>query len=178
MSRAAKGSFLSCETRDLQFEILGTFTKYQDTYPRTTYLGHISTSSLVDNQLWVDDYPSVVGPFSPCKEEYYNQGDDGHAAEEAAAHLDPTYCGPCYGAPPPNNAQKAGCCNTCEEVKDAYAQTSWSFGTGEGVEQCEREHYAEKLEEQRHEGCRINGGLRVNKVIGNFHIAPDQSEGR
>ena len=31
------------------------------------------------------------------------------------------------------------------------------------------------MEEQRHEGCRIEGGLRVNKVIGNFHIAPGRS---
>lgn len=52
---------------------------------------------------------------------------------------------------------------------------SWSFGKGEGVEQCEREHYAEHLEEQRREGCRIEGGIRVNKVIGNFHFAPGKS---
>ncbi|KAM7207077.1 Endoplasmic reticulum vesicle transporter domain containing protein [Rhypophila sp. PSN 637] len=98
-----------------------------------------------------------------------------HASEEAASHLDPSYCGPCYGATPPHNAKKAGCCNTCDEVREAYAQTSWAFGTGNGVEQCEREHYAENLEAQRHEGCRIDGGLRVNKVVGNFHIAPGRS---
>lgn len=98
-----------------------------------------------------------------------------HAADEAAAHLDPAYCGPCYGAIAPAHAAKAGCCNTCEEVREAYAQASWAFGKGEGVEQCEREHYAERLDEQRQEGCRIEGGLRVNKVIGNFHIAPGRS---
>jgi endoplasmic reticulum-Golgi intermediate compartment protein 3 len=43
------------------------------------------------------------------------------------------------------------------------------------VEQCTREHYAERLDEQRNEGCRIEGGLRVNKVIGNFHLAPGRS---
>jgi endoplasmic reticulum-Golgi intermediate compartment protein 3 len=43
------------------------------------------------------------------------------------------------------------------------------------VEQCEREHFAERLDSQRKEGCRIEGGLRVNKVIGNFHIAPGRS---
>lgn len=52
---------------------------------------------------------------------------------------------------------------------------SWAFGRGENVEQCEREHYGERLDEQRKEGCRIEGGLRVNKVVGNFHIAPGRS---
>lgn len=52
---------------------------------------------------------------------------------------------------------------------------SWAFGKGEGVQQCEREHYSEKLEAQRDQGCRIEGGFRVNKVIGNFHIAPGRS---
>lgn len=60
-------------------------------------------------------------------------------------------------------------------MRDAYAQASWAFGRGEGIEQCVREHYAERLDEQRHEGCRIEGGLRVNKVVGNFHLAPGRS---
>ena len=95
--------------------------------------------------------------------------------DESAQHLDPSYCGDCYGAPAPSNAVKAGCCNTCDEVREAYAQASWAFGRGENVEQCEREHYAEKLDEQRQEGCRIEGSLQVNKVMGNFHLAPGRS---
>lgn len=90
-------------------------------------------------------------------------------------HLDPSYCGSCYGANPPSNAMKPGCCNTCDEVKEAYAQQAWAFGRGDGIEQCERENYGQRLDEQRHEGCRIEGGLRVNKVVGNFHIAPGKS---
>lgn len=43
------------------------------------------------------------------------------------------------------------------------------------MEQCEREHYSERLDAQRKEGCRIEGGIRVNKVVGNFHIAPGRS---
>jgi hypothetical protein len=92
-----------------------------------------------------------------------------------ATHLDPAYCGPCYGAHAPTKAQKAGCCNTCDEVMEAYSHLAWDFNTGKGMEQCEREHYSEKLDEQREEGCRISGGLRVNKVVGNFHIAPGRS---
>lgn len=70
---------------------------------------------------------------------------------------------------------KPGCCSTCDEVREAYASVSWAFGRGENVEQCEREHYSEKLDAQRGQGCRIEGGFRVNKVIGNFHIAPGRS---
>ncbi|KAI0136383.1 endoplasmic reticulum vesicle transporter-domain-containing protein [Xylariales sp. AK1849] len=98
-----------------------------------------------------------------------------HSPDDSATHLDPEYCGPCYGAQAPTNGIKAGCCNTCDEVREAYAQSSWAFGRGEGVEQCLREHYAEKLDEQRQEGCRIEGNLRVNKVVGNFHFAPGRS---
>ncbi|EME79795.1 uncharacterized protein MYCFIDRAFT_64499 [Pseudocercospora fijiensis CIRAD86] len=96
-------------------------------------------------------------------------------AAENSVHLAPDYCGECYGAPAPDNAKKAGCCNTCAEVRDAYASVSWSFGRGENVEQCEREHYSEQLDAQRKEGCRIEGALRVNKVVGNFHFAPGKS---
>jgi len=95
--------------------------------------------------------------------------------KDEATHLDPAYCGNCYGAPAPGNVKKSGCCNTCDEVRDAYASVSWSFGRGEGVEQCEREHYAEHLDQQRMEGCRLEGNIRVNKVVGNFHIAPGKS---
>ena len=98
-----------------------------------------------------------------------------HSADDIASHLDPEYCGSCYGPPSPPNAKKPGCCNTCEEVREAYAANSWAFGRGENVEQCEREHYGEQLDAQREEGCRIEGGLRVNKVVGNFHIAPGRS---
>ncbi|KZZ97292.1 endoplasmic reticulum-Golgi intermediate compartment protein [Ascosphaera apis ARSEF 7405] len=98
-----------------------------------------------------------------------------HKEDEKAAQLGPDYCGACYGAEPPAHAIKQGCCNTCEEVREAYAARGWAFGRGENVEQCEREGYAEKLDQQRNEGCRIEGVLRVNKVVGNFHIAPGRS---
>jgi hypothetical protein len=94
---------------------------------------------------------------------------------DEATHLDPNYCGECYGAPAPAAAKKPNCCNTCDEVRDAYAGVSWSFGRGENVEQCKRVHYAEKLDAQRREGCRVEGSIRVNKVVGNFHFAPGKS---
>jgi hypothetical protein len=93
-----------------------------------------------------------------------------HADE--APHLDPNYCGECYGAKPPGDKK---CCNTCDEVREAYAHVGWAFGNGEGVEQCEREHYGEHLAATREEGCNVAGHLSVNKVVGNFHFAPGKS---
>ncbi|PYH50066.1 retrograde cargo receptor ERV46 [Aspergillus saccharolyticus JOP 1030-1] len=98
-----------------------------------------------------------------------------HSSKETAKHLDPDYCGECGGAPAPAGAIKPGCCNTCEEVREAYAQKQWAFGKGENIEQCDLEGYAERIDAQRREGCRLEGVLRVNKVIGNFHIAPGRS---
>ncbi|KAI9889553.1 MAG: hypothetical protein M1814_005156 [Vezdaea aestivalis] len=98
-----------------------------------------------------------------------------HSEEESAPHIAPDYCGSCYSAPPPQGVVKPGCCQTCDDVREAYAQVSWAFGRGENVEQCQREGFTQRLDEQRNEGCRIEGGIRVNKVIGNFHIAPGRS---
>lgn len=97
--------------------------------------------------------------------------------DTTAEHLDPKYCGDCYGAHPPSEdiAKHKKCCNTCDDVRDAYQAVGWAFGDGHGVEQCERVHYAEKLASEREEGCNIAGHLSVNKVIGNFHIAPGKS---
>jgi len=82
--------------------------------------------------------------------------------------LPPLYCGSCYGA-------RRGCCNTCEEVKEAYAAKGWSFSSPGKVEQCVREGYKKKVEEQKNEGCNVNGVVQVNKVAGNFHFAPGKS---
>lgn len=60
-------------------------------------------------------------------------------------------------------------------MREAYAEKQWAFGDGGDIEQCKREGFADKLHEQRREGCRVEGVLRVNKVIGNFHIAPGRS---
>ena len=100
---------------------------------------------------------------------------DVHGQDSLVQPVGPDYCGSCYSAPAPSNAQKPGCCNTCEEVREAYAANNWSFGRGDGVEQCEREGYGAMLDSERKEGCRIEGGLRVNKVSGNFHFAPGRS---
>ncbi|KAK9471932.1 endoplasmic reticulum vesicle transporter-domain-containing protein [Dipodascopsis tothii] len=96
------------------------------------------------------------------------------AAREAAAALGTDYCGPCYGAVA-KEEETTRCCQTCDDVRQAYQEKGWAFGDGSGVEQCEREHYPEKLKEVEHEGCNVAGHLSVNKVIGNFHFAPGRS---
>lgn len=85
--------------------------------------------------------------------------------------LPPDYCGSCYGAEPTPQS----CCNTCEQVQDAYRKKGWAFVNSEGIEQCVREGYKEKLAEQVGEGCQVYGYLLVNKVAGNFHFAPGKS---
>ena len=85
--------------------------------------------------------------------------------------LDADYCGSCYsGAPPASN-----CCNTCEEVRDAYQRNGWSFRDPESIEQCQREGWGKRIEEESHEGCNVHGFFEINKVQGNFHFAPGRS---
>ena len=43
----------------------------------------------------------------------------------------PGYCGSCYGGVEPSN----GCCNTCEDVRQAYVDRGWSFGSPDAIEQ-------------------------------------------
>lgn len=82
-------------------------------------------------------------------------------------------CESCYGAESPT--QK--CCPTCDDVKTAYRVKGWSLNPS-GVLQCVREGQAIGMSSNgsdANEGCRIHGHLEVNKVAGNFHVAPGQS---
>ena len=69
-----------------------------------------------------------------------------------------TTCGSCYGA---ETAEKK-CCNTCDEVRDAYRVKTWKFDP-RGIEQC-RDGLSSELEERAlKEGCQIYGYLEVNR---------------
>ena len=85
--------------------------------------------------------------------------------------LSPKRCESCYGA---ENADMK-CCNTCEDVREAYRAKGWAFRNAEEIEQCKREGYTDKMNAQKNEGCRVYGHLEVNKVAGNFHLAPGKS---
>ncbi|RHZ88544.1 hypothetical protein Glove_22g234 [Diversispora epigaea] len=82
-----------------------------------------------------------------------------------------TYCGSCYGGILPESK----CCNTCEDVREAYIKAGWTLSNPDEIEQCVREGWKEKVENQSKEGCNVAGNVRVNKVAGNFHFAPGKS---
>ncbi|KAE8983704.1 hypothetical protein PR003_g23936 [Phytophthora rubi] len=93
---------------------------------------------------------------------------DEDAEEQAKTALPDGYCGSCYAAQHP--AGKS-CCNTCEDVKEAFIHSDLSLEDAEQKEQCVREVIeAEKLA-QDGEGCRFTGKMFVNRVAGNFHVA-------
>lgn len=56
------------------------------------------------------------------------------------------------------------CCNNCEQVREAYRLKGWAFNNADGIVQCEREGWTDKLKEQANEGCAMYGYLLVNKV--------------
>ncbi|KAL8179273.1 UNVERIFIED_CONTAM: Endoplasmic reticulum-Golgi intermediate compartment protein 3 [Gekko kuhli] len=85
--------------------------------------------------------------------------------------LDPDRCESCYGA----ESEDIKCCNTCDDVREAYRRRGWAFKNPDTIEQCKREGFSQKMQEQKNEGCKVYGFLEVNKVAGNFHFAPGKS---
>ncbi|XP_065164178.1 endoplasmic reticulum-Golgi intermediate compartment protein 3 [Atheta coriaria] len=81
-------------------------------------------------------------------------------------------CGSCYGA----SLDPKKCCNTCEDVREAYRERRWAFPDNpENITQCKDEKYSEKIKTAFTQGCQIYGTLIVNRVSGSFHIAPGKS---
>ena len=64
----------------------------------------------------------------------------------------------------PWNLQLSRCCNSCEDVREAYRRKGWALQDPDGIEQCKREGWAHKMEAQKNEGCKLFGYLEVNKV--------------
>jgi len=81
-------------------------------------------------------------------------------------------CGSCYGAETPIRK----CCDTCNDVKDAYKEKGWNFGAViVNATQCIHDSSHPFTGVGKDEGCRITGSMNVNKVAGNFHIAHGES---
>ncbi|KAI8143705.1 endoplasmic reticulum vesicle transporter-domain-containing protein [Fennellomyces sp. T-0311] len=99
-------------------------------------------------------------------------GDDTKGAELALKKQDENECGSCFGA---RSLRPDGCCNTCDDIRQAYGAMGWGMGDKDKFEQCVRENWRDKIDNQANEGCNVHGQLSVNKVRGNFHIAPGQS---
>lgn len=83
----------------------------------------------------------------------------------------PDYCGSCYGA----ESATHKCCNTCEEVRAAYQAKGWVLNDLNVIEQCRDEGLPQMMASAENEGCRFNGTVMVEKVIGSFHFAPGKS---
>ncbi|BAO42556.1 ER-derived vesicles protein ERV46 [Kluyveromyces marxianus] len=90
------------------------------------------------------------------------------------------YCGPCYGARDQSKndelpADQRVCCQTCEDVRNAYSENGWAFKDGQGVEQCEREGYVQSINKRINEGCRVQGRAQLNRIQGSIHFGPGKS---
>jgi hypothetical protein len=80
------------------------------------------------------------------------------------------YCGPCYGA----HETEGQCCQTCEEVIDAYKKKKWKTEMLKFTsEQCMREGRDKQAPKRItfNQGCNLAGYMTLNRVAGNFHIA-------
>ncbi|ETV93962.1 hypothetical protein, variant [Aphanomyces invadans] len=90
-----------------------------------------------------------------------------NAHPETLEPLPADYCGSCYG-----NTHPAGltCCNTCDQVKEAFMTGEKTLDDAELTEQCLRERGKEEADSKEGEGCRLHGTMLVNRVAGNFHV--------
>lgn len=93
------------------------------------------------------------------------------AKAKIALKRDPGYCGSCYGS----ESSPGQCCNTCEEVREAYRLKGWAFKNSDHIDQCASEGFKEELERVKDEGCEVRGTFQVNRIAGNFHFAPGKS---
>ncbi|KAH7518190.1 hypothetical protein FEM48_Zijuj09G0145300 [Ziziphus jujuba var. spinosa] len=74
-----------------------------------------------------------------------------------------------------DNRSDDDCCNSCEEVQEAYRKRGWAMTNSDLIDQCKREGFFQKIKDEDGEGCNIEGSLEVNKVAGNFHFVPGKS---
>lgn len=98
-------------------------------------------------------------------------------SKESYDPKDENYCGQCYGAKDQSRNDEVPneervCCQTCSDVRRAYLESNWAFFDGKNIEQCEREGYVERVNEQLNEGCRIEGKALLNRIQGTLHFAP------
>ncbi|KAH0946797.1 hypothetical protein HN011_002564 [Eciton burchellii] len=80
-------------------------------------------------------------------------------------------CGDCYGAA----TELLKCCNTCEEVREAYRLKKWAPPEPSDIKQCQNDKAMERIKHAFTQGCQIYGYMEVNRVGGSFHIAPGNS---
>lgn len=94
------------------------------------------------------------------------------SSTEKSKEKEAPVCGSCYGA----GHNDTHCCQTCQDVIDAYRDKKWNPNP-DSFEQCKNEknlegEFAKKAFD---EGCNIFGTMEVNRMGGSFHIAPGRS---
>jgi len=136
------------------------------------------------------DAMDVSGEYADAEHQLYKtrldeQGNEVHTAKlealnaaktntsEEVKHVAEVECGSCYGA----ETEERKCCQTCEEVLDAYRHQGWGIRDPRSFEQCKREGVDEHedFEATKGEHCRINGHVEVNRVSGSLHISPGKT---
>lgn len=133
--------------------------------------GFTKTRVGVDELGRIHDIEDSVEEFQP----------GGFKREEGGRGRDTSeYCGSCYGALDQQNNDnldpgKRVCCQTCDEVHDAYLKAGWAFYDGAEIEQCEREGYVSNIRNHINEGCRVRGKAKLNRIDGEIHFAPGKS---
>ncbi|CAD1783740.1 similar to Saccharomyces cerevisiae YAL042W ERV46 Protein localized to COPII-coated vesicles, forms a complex with Erv41p [Maudiozyma barnettii] len=90
------------------------------------------------------------------------------------------YCGSCYGALVQNandavSPEHRVCCQSCDEVHQAYLDAGWAFLDGADIDQCEEEGYVKHMNDHLNEGCRVRGSALLSRIRGNIHFAPGKS---
>ncbi|XP_015189165.1 PREDICTED: endoplasmic reticulum-Golgi intermediate compartment protein 3 [Polistes dominula] len=93
--------------------------------------------------------------------------------EKTVENITTETCGDCYGAA--SEALNIKCCNTCEDVKEAYKLRQWALPVPSTIKQCQNDKSVEKMKHAFTQGCQIYGYMEVNRVGGSFHIAPGDS---
>lgn len=73
-------------------------------------------------------------------------------------------CGSCYGA----ESMEKPCCNTCEDIVNAYSRRGLSLANISKWQQC----INEKIDFSGKEKCQIFGTNHVSAIDGGFHVAP------
>lgn len=78
-------------------------------------------------------------------------------------------CGSCYGA----EMFEGQCCNTCEQVIEAYAKRGWQAPQRRNIVQCVRRLEVKEVQPAAL-GCQVYGHIVVKRIPGNFHISLNQ----
>ncbi|TYZ60337.1 hypothetical protein PybrP1_003966 [[Pythium] brassicae (nom. inval.)] len=102
------------------------------------------------------EFPRCIGGALTNHSELHNKSDRFVASEASVACV------------------RAFCCNTCDEVKAAYARKGWQMPSFHTIAQCQEAEVETILRGDVKEGCRIKGSLLISKVAGKIYFAPSK----